>query len=273
MDESWYYVVAGERKGPVEIEVIQNLIQSLSLGEDDFVWKKGLDNWVKIKDTQEFQITNEVEEELPKDIEPVHETAESDFPEIIETVESNSLSELAGAENSVFIKIGADRGLEETEYGPYSLEIIKKLFDQNRVNGKTFIFTKGMQNWKLLGDFDDFENIFSDAPPPIKDEDRRANKRKPFIARMYIQNQKDVHVGICRDVSVGGMQVLVDHFPGNIGERISINVHPENTDFNFVAAGNIVRLLDGGQGFSFRFVDLGSESITAINKYLENVEG
>jgi hypothetical protein len=273
MDESWYYVVAGERKGPVEIEVIQNLIQNLSLVQDDFVWKKGLENWVKIKDTEEFQISSEVEEETTQNILPEEVETKSELPEVIQVVESNSLAELAGTQNSIFIKIGADRGLEETEYGPYSLDIIKKLFDQNRVNGKTFIFTKGMQNWKLLGDFDDFENIFSDVPPPIKDEDRRANKRKPFIARMYIQNQKDVHIGICRDVSVGGMQVLVDHFPGNVGERISINVHPENTDFNFVAAGNIVRLLDGGQGFSFRFVDLGSESITAINKYLENVEG
>ena len=87
---------------------------------------------------------------------------------------------------------------------------------------------------------------------------------------MYIKNRKEVFVGICRDISIGGMQVLVDHFPGSVGERISINVHPDNTDYNFVADGNIVRSLEGGHGFSFRFLDLSRESQDAISRYLQS---
>ena len=87
---------------------------------------------------------------------------------------------------------------------------------------------------------------------------------------MYIENKKEVFVGICRDISVGGMQVLVDHFPGRVGEKIAINVHPENTEYNFVADGKIVRSLDGGQGFSFRFMNLSSESQNAIQRYLDS---
>lgn len=259
MADSWYYVQAGERKGPVEEVVITELISSSVLRSEDYVWKKGLDNWVKLEDTSEFSKLLHGDQELP----------EADLPGVIDEGEV-SLIELAGEETCIFIKIGADRGVEEVEYGPYPISLLKKLFDQKRINAKTFVFIKGMKNWQVLADFLDFSEVFEDSPPPIKDEDRRANKRKPFIARMYIKNRKEVFVGICRDISVGGMQVLVDHFPGNVGDRISINVHPENTDYNFVADGNIVRSLDGGQGFSFRFLDLSHESQDAISRYLRS---
>jgi hypothetical protein len=263
MSDKWYYVDAGERRGPVEESIIQELISNNNLKEDDYVWRKGFENWVKLKEVGEF--------ELPSDIEAATQVLNvDDISEEINKVESYSLAKLAGQENSIFIKIGSDRGGQEVEYGPYSLQVIQKLFSENRISPKTFVFVKGMKEWVLLADFTDFSSVFNDDPPPIQDDDRRSSKRKPFIARMYIQNKKEVYVGICRDISVGGMQVLVDHFPGEENERISINVHPENTDFHFVAAGNIVRLLDGGQGFSFRFVELSDNSKDAINNYLEN---
>ena len=81
-------------------------------------------------------------------------------------------------------------------------------------------------------------------------------------------NNKKVFEGICRDVSVGGMQVLIDQFPGKAGEKISINVHPENSDYHFVASGQIVRLLEGNNGFSFRFQQLSDEAKKAIEKYV-----
>jgi hypothetical protein len=40
--------------------------------------------------------------------------------------------------------------------------------------------------------------------------------RKPFIARIFFNNDKKFFEGICRDISVGGMQVLVDGFNGNM---------------------------------------------------------
>lgn len=256
MEDQWYYVEAGERKGPVDIATVNDLIANSSLGDEDYVWKKGFENWSKIKDTEEFQASDEVEvvEELPGVI----------------NEEETYLEKLALDENSIFIKIGADRGKDEVEYGPYSLAVIKKLFKENRINAKTFIFVRGMSDWMMLAEVADFSEIFEDAPPPIEETDRRANKRKPFIARMYIESSQQVYVGVCRDISVGGMQVLVDHIPAKIGENISINVHPENTEHHFVAGGNIVRLLDGGQGFSFRFTELGEEAKEAIQNYLTN---
>lgn len=255
MSEQWYYVQNGKRVGPVTFDEVNTLYKKRSLTADDYVWRKGLQNWIKIHETEEFN-TPEAEDEVSQAI-----------PAPIEIFD---LSKLDRQRKILFIKTGADRGGAETEYGPFSIELLIRLFEEKRINGKTLIFTQGMRDWEFLAEVNGYEDIFQETPPVISENERRASLRKPFIARMFIQNQKNVFEGICRDISIGGMQVLVDHFPGKAGERININVHPENTDHNFVASGEIVRLLEGGQGFSFRFIDLSEEALGAIESYLKS---
>lgn len=254
MNEKWYYVLSGERQGPVDKEQILSLRQSGTLGDQDYVWRKGFENWMKIENVDDLQAAP-----------PAPQPPDMAFPEPI-AGELNLAAE-DRERKSFFIKTGADRGREEVEYGPFSLRIMKRLYDENRINGKTFVFCPKMKNWKPLADFAGFEEVFEDAPPEIKDEDRRAFRRKPFIARMFIENENRVFEGICRDVSVGGMQVLVDNFPAEVGKRVSINAHPENSDYHFTASGEIVRKLEGGLGFSFRFINLNDEAVKAINTY------
>ena len=256
MSEAWYYVQSGERKGPVEKNELLALITASELNESDYVWKKGFENWTRILEVDELNLP-------PVDVAPP-------MPPVLEEVQR--LQDYIDQEKNFFVKIGMDRGGKEAEYGPYQISILKQLFDQNRINAKTFIFVEGMQEWKALADFEDFETVFSQTPPVIEEVERRSYKRRPLIARMFIENQKQVYLGMCRDVSIGGMQVLVDHFPAVIGDRISLNVHPDNSDYHFVASGEIVRLLDGNQGFSFRFIDLSDESIRSIEKYVRESE-
>lgn len=254
MSEKWYYVLAGERQGPVEFEEVNELYTTGTLNEDDYVWYKGLENWIKIKDADGFGSFSSTVDEVVVVPEPIHEKVD--------------LSNFDQTSKCFYIKTGADRGQQETEYGPFSIELLKNLYDEKRINAKTFVFTKGMSNWMVLGKVDGYEQVFEELPPTIKEEDKRDFKRKPFIARMFIQNNQNIFEGICRDVSIGGMQVLVDNFPGKIGEKISINVHPENTEHHFVASGQIVRILEGGQGFSFRFSQLAADATEAINSYI-----
>lgn len=252
MSDKWYYVdSSGDRQGPIELSELQGLISNETISKEGFIWKKGMADWTKVKDVEEVNA------------EPVE-----DFPDVIS--QDYNLAELAGSENCIFIKIGTDRGGASVEYGPYSLDVIKKLFKENRINAKTFVFLKGMADWMILADFKDYSEVFEGVPPVIEETERRASKRRPFVARMFFESDKQVYVGICRDVSIGGMQILVDHIPAPIGNKISINVHPENTDHHFVADGEVVRHLDGGQGFSFRFVGLKSDAREAIEKYLSH---
>jgi hypothetical protein len=258
MADNWYYVQKGNRHGPVAMEVIESMIANEELKTDDFVWKKGFENWKKIKEVDELKNSNSPAAVAPK------------TPELPMAPKKDiSLNELGQEERVVFIRIGSDRGGAATDYGPFSINQLKKLFKENRINGKTFVFIKGSKVWKLLADFPEYQEIFEELPPVIKDSERRGAERKPFIARLFIQNNKNVFEGICRDISIGGMQILIDDFKGDAGDKITINVHPENSDYHFTASGVVVRILEGNSGFSFRFQGLSDEAKRSIEKYVQ----
>jgi hypothetical protein len=263
MSESWYYVLKGQRQGPVDVGVITTLLQSQQLREEDYIWKKGFDNWRKLKDIAEFQSLVGIDPVVP----------EFEVPKKVDTPQSLRLSALDPEEKSIFVRIGVDRGGAPAEYGPYSPSLVKRLYQENRVNGRTQFFVRGRtDDWGFLADVTDFEEVFHDMPPVIQETERRRWIRKPLLARMFVQNNKKVFEGVCRDISVGGMQVLTDTFPGRAGDKIAINVHPDNTEYHFTASGTVVRLLEGNQGFSFRFDALQTEAQRAIEKYIRDVD-
>lgn len=245
---SWYFVENGERKDPVDHNVLVSYIQTGRLGAEDFVWKKGFENWLKIEDVSE--LSQYLVENLPPQA-------------------NYSFSQFDQSKKIFFVRIGLDRGGVPTDYGPYSMDLLKKLYKEKRINAKTLLFAKGMSNWILLAEMEDYQTIFEELPPKIENVEKREFTRKPMVARMFIKNNKNVFEGICRDISVGGMQVLVSDFPGIEGERISINVHPDNSDYHFVADGEIVRKLKGNVGFSFRFINPAQATIEAVKKYIE----
>ncbi len=257
MADKWYYVMDGNRHGPVAIEVLVQMMINRDLKVDDFVWKKGFENWKKIKDVPELE-----EKESPQIPTPI-------LPEIKESVKDLSLKDLNSEERLLFIRIGTDRGSASNDYGPFTLNQLKQLFKENRINGKTLVFIKGLKEWRFLADYPEFQEIFEELPPIIQESDRRHARRKPFIARLFIQNNKNIYEGICRDISIGGMQILVDNFKGMAGDKITINVHPENSDYHFTSSGVVVRILEGNFGFSFRFLVLSDEAKRSIEKYLQ----
>jgi hypothetical protein len=258
MGDNWYYVQKGNRQGPVAIEIIETMIANQELKPEDYVWKKGFENWKKIKEVDELEAKTTAPEAAPA----------PEFPPLEE--KTINLRELNPEERAVFIRIGTDRGGSSSDYGPFSLRQLKQLFIENRINGKTFIFIKGMGDWKILGDLPEYEEVFEEKPPIIQEAERRGSARKPFVARLFVQNNKNVFEGICRDISIGGMQVLMDEFKGKAGDKISINAHPENTEYHFTASGVVVRVLEGNAGFSFRFQGLSDEAKRAIEKYLQD---
>lgn len=255
MADNWYYVQKGNRHGPVAVEVIEGMLSKQELSPDDYVWKKGFENWKKIREVGELEAR----------------TATPPAPELPPEASTDmSLNDLNPDERVLFIRIGTDRGGAHSDYGPFNLKQLKQLFIENRINGKTFVFMKGMKDWKILADFPEYEEVFEEKPPVIQEEERRGSERKPFVARLFVQNNKNVFEGICRDISIGGMQVLMDEFKGNAGDKISINVHPENSDYHFTASGIVVRVLEGSSGFSFRFQGLNDEAKRSIEKYLQD---
>lgn len=243
----WYYVEGKQRKGPVTKGQIEELIKNYSLNESDYIWRKGFDDWKHIIETEEF-----------KELFPSSSSKQAiDFATI------------PMEKRCFYVLIGPDRGGGENQYGPYSLKTLKQLFDENRINDQTFLWTNGMKDWIIIAEFPLYEEVFQRKTPTPDSIDQRLTPRKPFVAKMFIHNEKELFEGICRDVSVGGMQVLVENYPAKMNDIISLNVHPDNSEHCFVAKGKVVRLLDGGQGFSLRFTELGEEAHKAINNYID----
>lgn len=271
----WYYVQGRERVGPVEEEEIVTLIKNQELTEDSFVWRRGFQDWQKLHTIDELSIhltdDDQFEEDTTKEISiPIDEISK-----INETTQDRitrpgfDWALVDKDELRFHIKVGLDRGMSvETEYGPYSLNQLIRAYQENRINHKTFLFCEGMDNWMFVADIPVYESLFNKLPPEIPDHERRQTIRRPFVARLLFHDGEQVYEGICRDVSVGGLQVLVANAPVKVGEKIKMNVHPDNSDYHFTAMGTIVRCLDGNQGFSMRFEELSEGAVETITNYV-----
>ena len=265
MSSGWYYVKNKDRVGPVDDSELRSLFNSGEINLKSYVWKKGFENWEFLESISELKHTYSADK---------NNSAHDEILDAVDDVPPNvrkkiDWTTLDHDKKCIFVKIGTDRGEEERTLGPFSINHLREFYSDSRVNAMTLIFMMGMEDWIYLGEIESFENIFSTLPPKIEEKEKRKDDRKPFIARIFFHDNSDVFEGVCRDISVGGLQVLVSAFPGKLGESISINVHPENSEHGFVASGEIVRVLQGGQGFSLRFKDLTNSSMNAITRYID----
>lgn len=265
---SWYYVQGSDRVGPIDEAELATLVGQKILNADSYIWRKGFDNWKKFREVEELSSLLEPARPVAPMMPPQKTTPQMPSPIVRVEIDWNTIS---SKERLFTIKTGLDRDGDETEYGPFTLDEMKMMFDEQRVNAKTLVFAPGMKTWSFLADLPIYESLFHSVPPVIDEVDRRKNLRKPFVARLLFHDQTVVYEGICRDVSVGGLQVLVSNFPAKVGDSIQLNVHPDNTDYCFVASGKVVRVLDGNQGFSLRFSELNAEAQNAIHQYIANV--
>jgi len=252
MDDQWYYVEGDASVGPIATSELKNLIQNGTLGGQSFVWKKGFENWTKIAALPELAIQGNPQ--------PSEDLAVLNFFQpALESFDQKCF----------YIKTGMEGNREVSQFGPYSLNVLIRLFKEQRVNGQTLIWKKGMDDWAFIGTLPFYAKVFGEKAPPAVFE-RRKSSRRPFVAKILFHDRKDLFEGICRDISLGGMQLLVPDLSLKEGDEVSLNVHPDNTNYHFVAKGKIVRVLEKKQGFSLKFIDLTDEAKSAIKEYLES---
>ena len=273
MSTNWYYVENNERVGPITEESFIELINEKSITLDTYVWKKGLDNWVQAKNLDELTLIFEGDSNFSVD------NSASEFNN--EALEESSVLEeekeqihfdwdSVDHDDQIFIiKIGEDRGSDEREYGPYSIKMIFKLLEQKRVNFLTQIFAPGMSEWMLLGEIEVFKDKLQGQEQTVE---RRKSKRCPISARVFMLDGEGFFQGVCRDISIGGAQVLVANFTGKIGDQVRVNMHFEDGSFAFTASGKVTRILDNVGGFAMRYVELSSQAISMINSYIEKYD-
>jgi hypothetical protein len=140
---NWYYVQGSERIGPVGEETLRDLFHKEVLNLESYVWKKGFQNWERLKDVSELNFSHNSQS---KNVSPVQNS-----PEINLNFEWRTIRD---EDEIFFIKVGYDRKaqMDSDLFGPYSLTELREAITEKRINNRTLIFAAGMPGWIEVGD-------------------------------------------------------------------------------------------------------------------------
>lgn len=250
----WYTVVNARPVGPLSAKEIVQRLQAGELNFASHVWKDGYNGWTRIYDVIDFKPL------LPA------EPATTLIAEIQKSTQAAPppLAPKQKEELRTWYLY-----LDEANYGPISDREVGSLLESGRISGATYMWQKGFADWKQMKDIDYWAKQATVANAKLPPADKRSEPRKPFETKILLTDGKEVGWALCRDISVGGMQVLMDHAPGPSGTPLRLNVNPQGSVPGFAAEGEIVRVLEDGRGFSFRFTLLSPEAKSAIEKYIK----
>lgn len=255
-DQAEWFVAVGEKyRGPFKASEVYQKLLDKEVSWIDYCYREKDGNWVRLADQEIFKALQ------PPPPKPKPTLSPPPVPK----------------EDQVKWFLFQN----ESQTGPYGTQEIKRLISAGQVLEGAFLWTEKFTEWKPVGKVDEFKEAKPAAvPPPPKTaasslsvfkSERRNVPRKPLLAQIYVTNQSELATGICRDISVGGMQVLTDKIPGEVGSSIQLNVTPpKDSGLNaFVADGVIVRILDDKRGFAFRFTTLSADAKKAIESYIK----
>lgn len=250
----WYTVVNARPAGPLSAKEIVQRIQAHELNFASHVWKEGFTGWTRIYDVIDFKpmLPGEPSPSLIAEIQRSTQVS----PPPLAPKQKEEL-------RTWYIY------LDEANYGPISDPEVQTLIQAGRVTTTTYMWQKGFKDWLQAKDIPAWAGSLGGAPAAsAAPSDKRATPRKPFETKILLTDGKEVGWAICRDISVGGMQVLMDSSPGPAGTALKLNVNPQGNIPGFACEGTVVRILEDGRGFSFRFSTLAPDARAAIEKYI-----
>ncbi|MBI2606079.1 MAG: DUF4339 domain-containing protein [Deltaproteobacteria bacterium] len=273
----YYLYLRGTTVGPLTAEEIYERIERREVTLLDSVWRMGWTDFKRICDEKEFAVLVP-----PKPAAYDLKNLQARIQEQLKPKTRKILAVPAPQEPSHYLYF------KKTQYGPFSRAELIHVLESNKIDASAFLWTPGWSNWRSLPQVTEFAVYLGQpaAPAPADSwpaqkrkpeggsksmrKDKRDFPRRPLVARLFVANEADVIIAVCRDISVGGMQVLTDRVPGPVGAKVKLNVSPADAKKvkGFVAEGEIVRTLEDGRGFSFRFTRISSDAKKAIEKYI-----
>ncbi len=314
-DASQWYVAMGQKWiGPMSASDIYEKVANHQISLAHYAWKKGQAEWRRICDIKTFQSLGPhqpqkaAQKQFQSEVSAQSTRGQTSSSRVGQTARSGSSSPSSSSSSSS--KSGAARSplapaeariwylhQNQSQFGPFSREEITRFLKSGKIQPRVHGWRDGMKNWDRLERLPEFRDLVpserassrapqrapqrpsQNAPQYTSDEnqeeDQRYSPRRPLVAKILVADQETVIVGVCRDISIGGLQVLTDTVPGDIGTKIKMNISPSSDEAGnpiapFVAEGLIVRILEDGRGFSFRFTKLADRARQAIESYIES---
>lgn len=274
-DKPQWYVAMGDRwVGPISASDVYERVKSQKISWAHFVWKPGEKEWKRLCDVKMFKaaVPDEPSKEIQKEVKEVSR-------EVIR--ESKPIVRTAAARSAAVSAVSDDQGwflyYNETQFGPFAKDEVIRFLNVGKINRRVHAWRSGIANWTRLEEIASFKAAIAElkpAPKTAKKEkeekpEHRQTPRRPMVAKILVANEREVADAVCRDISVGGMQVLTDRVPGKVGEKIRLNVTAASLE-PFVAEGVIVRFLEDQKGFSFRFDRLSDQAKRSIEQYIQS---
>jgi hypothetical protein len=254
----WYCVINSKPQGPLSAKDIVTRVQAGELSFASHLWKEGEASWQRIYEIEKFHPLMPAEPSTAV----IQEIMFQKKKAVVPPAPPKPAEEVR--EWYVFV--------DDTQYGPFSSTELVGLIQGGRVVAQSYIWKKGFTDWELAENVKEWKSHFHKpkipATKPVVNKDKRSAPRKPFEARVILTDGKEVGWALCRDISVGGMQILMDHAPGPVGTSLKLNISTANAVPSFACEGVVVRILDDGRGFSFRFTTLPGDARQAIEKYI-----
>lgn len=118
MTTKWYYYKLGKTRGPFSFSNIKLQIKTNQISKDDFIYKSDLNKWVKVKELDELQ-----------KLEPLQ-----------------NISEL----NKLFVVLKHDT---HKQLGPFDMNTIVEKIHSGDIEFCDYIWKKGMKSWKQIASF------------------------------------------------------------------------------------------------------------------------
>jgi hypothetical protein len=131
---------------------------------------------------------------------------------------------------------------EGTEFGPISINELQTVVQTGKMRGTLYAWSKGMENWHPVSALEELSHLFQGAPqglaarPPSRfnkvtpDHEGRGAARSALVATVWrLQGRKEREIiGICADISISGMQVVVDNSQAanDKGSQLELEIVP-----------------------------------------------
>ncbi len=267
-EAEWYIAVGDGWVGPMTASDVYQRVVRGEITWAHYVWKQGQAEWKRLCDVKAFQTA------VPQTPSRRLKTEIKEASKPVVAAKARKTSRAAKPEPRTWYLYYSD-----SQYGPFSAEEVSRFLSVGKINERVHAWRKGLAQWTRLQEISEFAQAVGDKKAKGRSGltgqiEQRQAPRQPMVARIFVAAGQDLMTAICRDISVGGMQVLTDQIPGPVGTRVKLNVSPTTEGAAtsrlapFVAEGVIVRWLEDGRGFSFRFEKLADDARRAIEAYV-----
>jgi hypothetical protein len=166
-----------------------------------------------------------------------------------------------------------------SEFGPMSLEEIRVILKNGKLDGQIFAHQPGMDQWvpvEQIPELKEFHRKVEEKKEAEKPSgNRRVSRRQRLVATVRFElaavneRMRVWHVGLCKDICDTGMLVLSKTPPGYPGSLLFFVLEPASKLPSISGTATIVRLLPDEGGFAVRFKDLDAKAKAALQLYVE----